>query len=138
MKGNILALFFDIEKLETAAASDIDKFLALLEFHYNGKVIPKTSRTSVRPVKLAGSSFILNPAPLFKPSKIDKLYIVQYIKLAARRDFMMYKLYRQATLDLTFFPDLNTNLIRGNPILAVEANTLVFQYELQYTTQQKA
>jgi len=123
-------LFFNLETLERQAAGEPYKLLALLMYHFTGDV-PRNSRTKYKPspVSLKGHSFISNPAPVFTLKNIDIAYIVQYIKLCARRDYTNYKLYKQTTLDLSFFPDIDLDKIKTNPLLEIEGNQIKFKYE---------
>jgi hypothetical protein len=122
-----MTLFFNLSNLEKEARSDNERFITLLRnFYYkkppkNIRLIPKSN--------LHGPSFLLNPEPLLDGSKVPIEYIVQYIKLAARRDYFLYKQFGVKTLDLSFFPDLNYTVIRYNPILKIKNNQIHFYYE---------
>lgn len=117
-----MTLFFDLEKVSSEAGNNPDKFLKILSDLTTSRVIFNK--------RLVGKSFLLNPKPLFlKPKGIDKLYIIQYIQLAGRRDYSMYKLYGVKTLPLSFYPDLNYQAIKNNPLLKIENNQITFIYE---------
>lgn len=124
-----MTLFFNLKTLEKEAGCDPEKFIALLEYHYKSS-IPKTKNSKYKPskVSLHGGSFILNPDPLFE-SNLDSTYRVQYIKLCGFRDYAMYKLYKVTTLNLSYFPDLNLNKIRSNPLLKIVNNNIHFKFE---------
>lgn len=128
-----MALFFNLEILEKEAQTDQLKFLALLEYHYKGS-IPAKSSSKYKPSKqsLRGYSYILNPGPLFNQQNIDPAYLVQYIKLAGRRPWILYKFYNTKTLDLSFFPDLNLEKLKTNPLLTVTNKLIYFKFEEQY------
>jgi hypothetical protein len=79
---------------------------------------------------MVGSSFLLNPEPLFK-SNVDVLYIMQYIKLAAKRDYSLYKYYGVKSLPLSYFPDINLGVIKTNPLLKITPTEIFFEYEEQ-------
>ena len=77
---------------------------------------------------LTGNSFLLFPEPLFIDNT-DILYLVQYIKLAALRDWNLYKQYKYKSLQTSFFPDLNYDAIRSNPLLKITPTQITFKYE---------
>jgi hypothetical protein len=124
-----MALFFNLEALEKESDNVTDKFLALLEYHYS-KRLPKNVYSKHKPSKanLNGSSFILNPGPLFR-SDCDPVFKVQYIKLAGRRDYLLYKNYRIVTLDLSLYPDLDLEKIKHNPLLIINNKQIKFKFE---------
>jgi len=78
---------------------------------------------------MIGQSFLLNPDELLNDRRTDPSYIVQYIKLAARRDYAMYKLYNITYLDLTYYPDIDRSKISHNPLLNIAGDKLFFKYE---------
>lgn len=123
-----MTLFFDLHNLETLCKGDDSKFLFYLRNFYN-KSVPKQLKDKPT-LNLAGRSFLLNPKPILKARPItDVVFIVQYIKLAGKRDYTFYKHYGDATLPLSYYPDLNYNLIKHNPLLKVDSNKLLFYYE---------
>lgn len=79
--------------------------------------------------KMPGTSFILNPDPLFKIKDVDINYIVQYIKLAARRDYWLYKQAGVKSLQLSYFPDVRMEVIKTNPLLKITKTEIFFYYE---------
>lgn len=93
--------------------------------------IPLNRRQRFKPIdKLnIGTSFLLNPEPLFKDKSVDFIQKAQYIKLAGRRSYTDYKLYRNANLDLTMFPDVILSNIQFNPLLTIQDTQLKFKYE---------
>lgn len=125
-----MALFFNLEILEREAAGDPDKLLALLNYHHSGS-FPSSSRSKFKPSKysLKGNSFILNPNPVLTDESTDVGWRTQYIRLAARRDYLLYKIYGVITLDRSFFPDLDLDKIKNNPLLIIETNLIKFKYE---------
>lgn len=123
-------VFFDLLKLEDLAGSDTTKFITLLGYHCRGiKVVKKKER--YKPANLVGSSFLLNPAPIFK-NAANINHNVQYVRLAGRRDYTLYKFYGIAYLDLSFFPDIDIQKIKHNPLISIENNKVYFLYEQQY------
>lgn len=111
--------FFDLIKLEKLAKNDLCRFMEILEAEYN---------TILALSKISGKSFLLKPKQLFK-AKIDIVYKVQYVRLAAKRDYFLYKQYGFNGLDLSLYPDLHTNNIKYNPLLEISNNKLTFKLE---------
>lgn len=123
-----MTLFFNLELLETESLCEPKLMLVLLEKHFNKKLIPKNSRELARYKNLAGHSFLLNPKPLFEDTA-DIAHKAQYIRLAGRRDYGLYKLYKLTYLDLSFFMEINLDLIKHNPLLELTSNKIHFKYE---------
>ena len=121
--------FFNLELLESEAGSNAEKFIWLLYYHHT-KALPKNRYVKYKPSKtnLTGTSWILRLDPLFELN-IDNNYIVQYIKLAAKRSYSFYKFYGIKTLDRSLFPDLNLENIKTNPLLKITNNLIYFKYE---------
>lgn len=111
--------FFDLIKLEKLAKNDLYRFMEIMEAEYN---------TILALSKIRGKSFLLKPEQLFK-AKIDIVYKVQYTRLAAKRDYFLYKQYGFNGLDLSLYPDLHTNNIKYNPLLEISNNKLTFKLE---------
>lgn len=124
-----MAIFFNLETLEAEAGTDANKFLALLEYHYNKKLGTKYSKYKPSSKKLHGYSYLLNPLDFFKDNHTDILYRVQYIKLAARRDYHLYRLYNYSGLQLSYYPDIDIEVINHNPLLQVTKSEVLFKYE---------
>lgn len=127
-------MFFNLDLLEKEAGDKPEKFLKLLELAYSGK--PAKSRTiSYVTIKniAKGFSWLLNPSPIFT-SEVDLRYRVQYVKLAARRDYTQYKLYGYKALDSSYFPELNLDSIKHNPLLKIAGKHILFKFEEQYGT----
>lgn len=125
-----MALFFNLQILEEQSCNDSHKFLTMLEFHFT-KRLPKSIYSKDKPskVSLVGSSFLLNPLEFFADKTTDTLYKLQYVKLAARRDYNLYKQYKYKALQTSFFPDLNMQAIRSNPLLTITRSEISFKYE---------
>jgi hypothetical protein len=79
--------------------------------------------------KLKGNSFLLHPDLILEDTNHDILYIYQYLLLAARRDYLHYKLYGVKTLPLSYYPDVDLSSISHNPLLKVTKNEIYFKYE---------
>lgn len=124
-----MVLFFDLEKLEEQSKDEPTKFIAMLENHLDRSLPTKYTRSFYSKVPLHGRSFLLNSEELFKDKSTDILYKVQYIKLAARRDWILYKQYRYKSLQISYFPDLRYDVIRSNPLLEITQTEINFKYE---------
>lgn len=125
-----MALFFNLETLEAQSCNNAIQFMSMLEYHWSKK-LPKSSFTKLKPSKvpLHGNSFLLNPRELFEDKSTDILYKLQYVKLAARRDYNLYRQYKYKALQTSFFPDLNYDAIRSNPLLIITGSEINFKYE---------
>lgn len=116
--------------LEEQAGSNVQKLFALLTHHYNKKTIP-SKRDSFAPsrVPLHGHSYLLNPRAFLEDKSTDILYKLQYLKLAAMRDYLLYKQYKYKALQTSFYPDLNYSAIKHNPLLIITPTEIQFKYE---------
>lgn len=122
-------LFFNVLALEAQTQCDPQQMLEKLYLHYTKKLIPK-SKFSAKPLpNLVGYSFLVNPQDFFNDKTTDIIYRSQYIQLAGRRDYSLYKYYKHSYLDLTFFQDLDTTIISHNPLLTIDNNKINFKYE---------
>lgn len=124
-----MAIFFNLQTLENQAGSDSNKFVALFEYHYSKRVPYKYSKYKPSKIPLNGQSYLLNPTELFSDKSTDVLYKVQYIKLAARRDYSLYKLYKYKALQLSYYPDIVYDAIKTNPLLNITQSEILFKYE---------
>lgn len=123
-----MALFFNLELLEAESQCDPKLMLSMLERHFGKKLIPKNHRDRIITRNLAGHSFLLNADQLFSDNT-DIAYKAQYIRLAGRRDYTLYRLYHVTYLDLSYFKDIDTNLLKTNPLLTITQNKIYFKYE---------
>ena len=125
-----MALFFQLSVLEELAGNDPYKFMALLEYHRTGG-IAKSKFSKYKPAtkSLSGNSYILNPDRLFSDKSTDILFKIQYIKLAARRDFALYKFHKYKGIQLSYYPDINIEAAKHNPLLIVTSAEINFKYE---------
>ena len=123
-----MALFFNLDTLEEQSCNDSVKFIGMLWYHYSKRLPTRYSKVKPSKVSLTGNSFLLFPEPLFIDNT-DILYKVQYIKLAARRDWNLYKQYKYKSLQTSYFPDLNYDAIRSNPLLKITPTEITFKYE---------
>ena len=125
-----MTLFFNLERLEEHSDKDPVKLVKLLEYHWS-KALP-SSRQKYKPVKnLTGSSFLLHPAPLFT-NEHPAIFVAQYIKLAGLRDYFLYKQFGQVCLDTSYFPDLNLEMLKQNPLLQLTNQQISLKYEELY------
>lgn len=124
-----MTVFFNLQTLEEQAGSDSIKFLTLLEYHYTKKLATRYSKYKPSRVSLTGFSYLLNPVDFFQDNITDILYKVQYIKLAARRDYNLYKQYAYKGLQISFYPDLKIERIKQNPLLNITQQEILFKFE---------
>ncbi len=130
-----MALFFNLSLLEQEAENNDEKFLKLLKYHHEKTiVVPKKEKYKPLTKSLAGNSFILNPNPVLYSTDRKLSDIVQYIKLAGRRDLLLYRTYKIKYLDLSFFPDLNIQNIKNNPLLTITNKQIKFKHEEDHGT----
>lgn len=122
-------LFYNLAKLQEAAGTNSSVLVKELERYYlhrnnklNGYYLPKHSLTG-------GSSFLINPTELFNDRSALEVYKAQYIILAGKRDFNLYKEYKVTTLDLSYFPDLQLEKVKNNPLLDITPQHIKFKYE---------
>lgn len=119
-------LFFNLDSIENLSTADMVPALKML---YSGS-IPKYKHSKLKFIKVrAGYSFLLNPEALFNDKSTDPSYISQYIKLAGRRNYGMYKLYKITYLDLSYYPEILLDKIKHNPLLTIANNKIYFKYE---------
>lgn len=124
-----MALLFNLTLLESKTNCDPVKLVETLKLYFLRKKIPKNSRSKVKPLpNLFGNSFLLNPESLFK-NTAEIVFQAQYIRLAGRRDYGMYKIFGHTFLDLSYFSDLNLDALKHNPLLTIKDNKIYFKYE---------
>lgn len=121
-----MALFFDLQKLQEDSKGNAYTLMSLLEYQWNKKQ-PRGIKVPFGK-SYTGNNFLLNPSPLFI-STVDVSYKIQYVKLCALRDWFLYKTHGVTTLDLSYFPDVNVNLLKHNPLLTITNNTIRFKFE---------
>ena len=122
-------LFYNLANLQKAAGTNSSVLVKELERYYlyrnkklNGYYLPKYSL-------VGGASFLVNPSELFNDRSIIDTYKAQYIILAGKRDFNLYKEYKVTTLDLSYFPDLQLEKLKNNPLLDIAQQHIKFKYE---------
>lgn len=128
-----MALFFNIHILEEQAEADPQKLIQLLKYHLEGvKVVSKKAKYKPSRISLNGNSFLLNPRPVLYSTEYDVAHLAQYIKLAGRRDLMLYKAYGFIGLHTSYYPDLLIENIKHNPLLTISNQTINFKFEEIY------
>lgn len=126
-----MTLFFDIQKLEKQAKGSDLKFLEILENHYQISSLKKASFKKFKSIN--GTSYLLNPQALFTLSRsIDISYVVQYVRLAAKRLYNDYTMFNDIGLNITFYPDIDLNLLKYNPLLKITNKYIYFKFEEIY------
>ena len=123
-----MALFFNLDLLETETNCDPKLMLSMLERHFSKRLIPKNRHELNSFKNLSGHSFLLNAQPLFSET-CDIAHKAQYIRLAGRRDYTLYKLYRVVYLDLSYFKDIDLDALKHNPLLTITDNKIYFKHE---------
>lgn len=124
-----MTLFFNLSKLEKATKSDPIYIVEALKMHYNSNRLLNSRKSKYKAVPdLGGRSFILNPHALFS-SNADILFKVQYIRLAALRNYLDVRLSNIRYLDLSMYPEINLNIISSNPLLSIKNNKIYFEFE---------
>lgn len=125
-----MALFFNLDYLESVSKGDSVLMVKILDMFNKKKAIPsKYSRVKFNYESMKGKSFLLNPNDLLNDRSTDPGYIAQYIKLAGRRSYALYKLYLYKQLPINLYPDLDISKIRHNPLLTIANNQINFKYE---------
>ena len=104
--------------------NDPCKTVSILKTFKDNKILKYGLRN-----KLIGNSYLLNASEILENNKTDILYIFQYILLASRRDYSLFKLYGVKSLPLSHYPDIDLSSIRHNPLLNVTNNEIIFKYE---------
>lgn len=125
-----MTFFFNLENLEKESCNNSALFIKLLDIAYYKRLPSKRKGIQRVKLNLAGKSFILNLPPLLKEAKtLEPAYIVQYVKLCARRDYMLYKTMGLKSLPLSYYPDIDLNAIRSNPLLKITKHEIHFKHE---------
>lgn len=124
-------LFFNLQILEEDTLCDPTYMVTALYKFYKGQRFARNISETYKPLKrlVAGSSFLLQPAEFFKDKSTDIIYKAQYIRLAGRRDFLLYKTHGITSLDLTLYPDIDIDNIKSNPLLTITNRQITFKHE---------
>lgn len=125
-----MILFFNLSVLEAETLGNPKQMVEKLRLFYTKKQIPKNSYSKVKPIRnLIGNSYLINPDGFFADNITDIIYKSQYIQLAGRRDYGLYKLYNVKYLDLSYFKDIALDNIKTNPLITITQNKIYFKYE---------
>ncbi len=126
-----MILFFNLDVLEKETNSNPHYMVVALQRWFNKDLVPKNAKQKYKPLSksLKGSSFLLKPEPFFQDTTTDIIWRVQYLKLASKRDYTLYTLYRLTYLDTSFVPDLNIKAIQANPLIQITDNKIYLKYE---------
>ena len=118
-----MTLFYNFELLSKKAKGNPTKMVGLLNKFY----LERKNKTYIT-TNLSGKAFILNPEDLFS-SKENDIYKAQYIILASKRDYFLYTKYGITSLQLSYYPDINIEKIKYNPLLNITKTDIGFLYE---------
>lgn len=125
-----MILFFNLSVLEAETLGNPKQMVEKLRLFYTKKQIPKNGYTKVKPIRnLIGNSYLINPDGFFADNITDIIYKSQYIQLAGRRDYSLYKLFNVKYLDLSYFKDIDLDNIKTNPLITITQNKIYFKYE---------
>jgi len=125
-----MILLFNLENLETVTKGDPKLLrLTLKHFYQNAPVKANYRYTQYSRNKMYGKSFLRNPEPIIYDNLTDPSYVAQYIRLAARRSYMLFKVYSVTYLDLSSYPDIDTSMLKHNPLLNIANNKIHFKHE---------
>lgn len=124
-------IFFNLEILEEDTKCNPEYLVVALEKFWKGTRYPKNVHEKHKPLKRlsAGSGFLINPADFFKDKSVDIGYRAQYIRLAGRRNFLLYKTHGITYLDLSLYPDIHLDALKHNPLLTIANKQIYFKYE---------
>ena len=114
-----------MQKLKKYETKDM---LKVLENYYYKRLPKNRSEFKYFADLSGGQSFLINPKALFA-AKTDLGYKVQYLLLAAKRSAFYAAEYGIMYLDLSFYPDLDLDKLKHNPLLKIDENKLYFLYE---------
>jgi hypothetical protein len=121
-----MTFFFNFDKAKELGKNDPLKVISLLKDLYEGRILKYGVKT-----KLSNKaySYLLNPRGIFQENAVDVLYKYQYLILASRRDYTLYSLYGIKNLPLAYYPEINPDSIKHNPLLYVTNTEIHFKYE---------
>jgi hypothetical protein len=128
--GDNMTIRFNLDKLEAISKGD-PKLMRLTLKHFFDKAPARAYHkyTQYRRTEMLGKSYIRNPEPLLNDLLTDPSYIAQYIRLAARRSYMLFKVYGISYLDLSAYPEVDISQISHNPLLTIAKNKVYFKHE---------
>lgn len=121
--------FYDANKLEKIDVRNIKLFVMLIcKVRPGYKELKEFKKMKDKFQTVIGQSFILHPERLLT-STVDIIYIYQYLILASRRSYLLYKRSKITYLDLSLFPDIILDNIKYNPLLRIENGKIYFKLE---------
>lgn len=122
-------IFFNLQLLLDKAKTD-KQIVEALHNMFIGKIIRKNQADNslILPGLKYGKSFLLKPIKLFD-KRLSDVYVSQYIQLAGRRSYSLYRDYGLSYLDLTIYPDLIMKNIKNNYLLNIVDDKIYFKYE---------
>lgn len=125
-----MVLFFNLILLEKATNNNPQYIVIGMQKLFSKQLLPKNPFEKFKPIRNLGNgySFLLNPSGILN-SKHDVLFKAQYIRLAGRREYLMYKAKKHTYLDLALYPDLRLDQVYTNPLLTIANNKIYFKYE---------
>lgn len=118
-----MIFFFNWKNIKRKSSNDIYKSLEILNKVYKKDAFLPSYNEYI------GYSYILNAEDLLRDKTTDPLFIYQYIELASKRDYTLYKLYGIKELLLEYYPDIDLEKIKSNPLLYVTNKEIIFKYE---------
>lgn len=125
-----MSLFFNLKVFEDLACKEPTRAVRLLRKVYEGSLATNDKDHKYIRLLKSGNSYISNPRDLFNNiNRYDVIHLIQYICLAGRRDYFLFKQYGSARLQLEYYPDINITEIENNPLLKISNNQLIFKYE---------
>lgn len=119
---------YSYTNLEKLCGANTELMLKVFYFLFSKKPIVIPNRI-VNVSELKGRNFLLNPEPFIRDRTTDPVYKRQYLYLSSLRSSWNLKNYGTKYLDLSFFPDLDTNKILHNPLLQIKNDKLYFKFE---------
>ena len=123
-------ILFDKTKLLKFSKGSTSNMIDIL-WHITYNPLPK-SRGDIKRLKYcsidwSGSSYLLNPETfLDKHWRYSEKELLQYVLLAAKRDYAEYKLFRTKTLQAEY---VNVKAIESNRLLTITGNKIYFKFE---------
>jgi hypothetical protein len=122
-----MVLRFNLEKLQQKSKQHWD-LLDILRDYRGGRWV-KLNNAKITSDMFSGPSFLLKPDQLLDDTRTDRLFIVQYLKLAGRRNWQFYQDLGYKFLDLTYYPDIEITTLKYNPLLEIKNKRIHFKYE---------
>lgn len=122
-----MPLFFNLEELLKFSGGSSVKFMDILRDYYF-TVSNKGHYNNKYSVNIKGTSYLLRPLELIDYN-IYVDYKVQYVKLASLRDYTLYKLFNDKSLNLSYYPEIDAEKLKHNKLLTIKNNKVYFKLE---------